>query len=196
MISGKDEKGRKWYYMGRRTQAQRVECSKIETAKQQKTVEDKQEKIEMILDMQDDSWMHLKDLMSGSSSSADGSGASSSAPAREMASDEMMMKVQQAFDAVNVSMNNMRCLAMKLRGKIDVAIVQSALEKCKIAQSCLDQLEEKLLTPRDTIYQDATKLMLVDIAKKYQEIRMKEMEMKALDKSFNNKTSGSAIALC
>ena len=104
------------------------------------------------------------------------------------------MKAQQAFEAVNNSNNQLRETAMKLRGKIDHSIVTGGLEQGKIAQSALGELEEILvMTPREHLYEDEVKKRLVSIATRYQGIRLKELELKALEKNFCTEESFEAL---
>ena len=176
--------------MGRKTTGRHMEMVNQEQLSQRKKLESVSDKKAAILDATDADWMQITDRPSSSSTSA----GDHHRPIKILASDPMMMKAQQAFEAVNNSHNQLRETAMKLRGKIDPSIVTGGLEQVKIAQSALDELEEMLVrTPREHLYEDEVKKRLVSIATRYQGIRLKELELKALEKNFCTEESFEAL---
>ena len=139
----------------------------------------------LAMDMEDISWMEIGDTILASNYAA----SSKQAPPEQhiLASDTLMMKVQQAYDAVNNSCNGLRQSAMTLRGKIDPIVVQAALEQADLAAELLKELQAILLADRDALFEKPVTTMMKEIANKYQTVRMKDVEMKALEKGLNPK---------
>ena len=176
--------------MARKTTGREREMIKEEKLVQHKDLDSQSDKKAAVLDATDADWMQITDRLSSTSTSA----GDYNLPIKILASDTLMMKAQQAFEAVNNSNNQLRETAMKLRGNIDHSIVTGGLEQVKIAQSALGELEEILvMTPRERLYEDEVKKRLVSIATRYQGIRLKELELKALEKNFCTEESFEAL---
>ena len=75
-----------------------------------------------------------------------------------------MIKVQEAFDAVNNTQNK------KSRGKVDTTILTGGgTEKVSLAQGCS--------APKEVLNDSEVRKMLVEIATTYQAVKLKELEI-------------------
>ena len=93
---------------------------------------------------------------------------------------------------MNNSQNTLRSMALNLRGKVDMAILSGAMDKVSLAQGCLGQLEAALLTPKEELNEGQLRKMLIEIATTYQGVRLKELEIGSLNKTFSKAASASA----
>ena len=182
--------------MGRRSSGKRKESRKDEQAETKRKVEDEAEKQEMVISLTDQAWMRVENdddnfMPSGNSSSSCTMG---SALAPKVVSDELMLKIQQAFDAVNNSQNSLRSVVLNLRGKVDMAILSGGMEKVSLAQGCLGQLEAALLTPKEELNEGELRKMLIEIARTYQGVRLKELEISSLNKTFSKAAVSSSAS--
>ena len=98
-----------------------------------------------------------------------------------------MGKVQQAYDALNCSLMAIKNCALHLRNKADPTAIASAMETSKKCQAMGDELEQMLLGEKRTTKEHAARKMLLRAGTEYQSLRIKQLELEAINRTVNEK---------
>ncbi len=134
---------------------------------------------EMEEDLSDCSWLQGLPLQESTARSSD-----EGPTTAKVASDVLLGKVQDAYDAFQHASSGLRNCCMQLRGKIDQATVMGGLEKAKTGFATMDMLEKYLIEERSNLSETQIRGTLVEVAREYQGLKLKQMEMQTLHKQF------------
>ena len=104
-----------------------------------------------------------------------------------IATDDTYIKLQQAYDAVEASMRTLKKQTLALRGKIDDGTVKAATDMAKTALMVSEELERFLFADRTTVKDNELRQVLKNAGANYQQIRLKELEIKSLHRTFCKK---------
>jgi len=162
-ILTKDEDGKTWYYLRRRNMGHVKKHTHTDRVSAGQKLEDKDDKVMAVLDASDDSWVNeVKSLEMGGEAGP------------QAVQDHTLMKVQQAYDATNLCLREIKTCAMHLIGKVDNNTLNGAAGKCKVGNETLEHLEAILLNEKDHQMERDVRKALLASAKEYQTLKMKE----------------------
>ena len=182
-----DQQGKKWYHMGRKSKAWRLERLDIE---QGKTKNDKlsiEDAKEMMEDLKDDAWLSITTDSAGTTTDR-----RTGIVIDSLATDDTYAKLQQAYDAVECTQKGLKKHALALRGKVDTTTVQAAADAAKKAMTISEELEALLFADRSTVKENDLRMTLQKAGGLYQQIRLKELEIDSLFKTFCKKSASSS----
>ncbi len=167
------EGGRKFYHMARISTGMEMRVESHEECKQQNSAVAASSWDSMKQDLQTVDWADGLEHPQSESSLACG-----------LADDSLMAKAQEAYDAIQISSTNVRKACRQLAsGPADPAIVASALKMAKDVQIYLDRIEEFLVSDRRSLQDSPLRSCLLEAARSFQALRVKEFELSALVKA-------------
>ena len=120
-----DANGREWFHMGRQSSGLKRQTRSLQEVGQSNsdiTAEDLHVASE---DMQDEDWLKFATTLSQMSEMSNSSASSHTSPAA-VASDMILSKVQETYDALNTVSKNLRSKSIELKGKVDTTITSFA----------------------------------------------------------------------